>query len=399
MPHGRITKATTEVTTFLLAGALIDPTGICLASAAAVAPFAAGGLAWHAAKGSITAGRSAYRERKARKETADEIAETTEAPREPSPTAHDEITPEMKVEYQECVRKIAAAATGLAIQGSLAAVMPHLSVVVVVNSVDLVKEVKKLRQLRKQDVHHAVSGLSQTEHVVIGVVLKMLATGVTLGHGDLLAMDAFVSDHPIGAGLSEAAFDAKVEAIFGGHNSLGLHIEGLADTTASDTSDTPPQQSATDTAVQMHEEMLQHPIPHIINAAANFAPDEVEAYLGLGDEWRPDEFADTDRHAGGFNVAVVGTVAAGMDVVITKVLEDPVHAVIDKAELLKEDMIRNREEKVDKVAVVLEEKVERDMEGDGKRVKVDGVLEDKIGRRGNGGLIRRKPVAVVEKLE
>lgn len=351
MPHGRFTKATTQATAALLAGSLVGPTLICLTGALAVAPFAAGGIAFHATKKGITSGKAAYKDHKARKEAAREAArDGTLTPVEEGPV---EITPEMLVEYEACVRKIAAAATGVAIQGSLAAVMPHLSVVVVVNSVDLVSAIKQLRRLRKQDVHRAVSGMSKTEHVVIGVVLKMLGTGLTLGHADLCAMDTFVHDHLVGGGLSEHAFGQKVEAIFGGHDSVGFHVEaataGAVDSGISVPDSPPPIEHS---AVQMHQDILQHHVAHEINAAANFAPDEIERYLGLGDEWRPAEFAGTDQHSGLANVAIVGTVAAGMDVVITKVLEEPVHAAIDKVGLLRHE---NREAKeMDRVAVAIE---------------------------------------------
>lgn len=358
MPSGHFTKTTTRTTTALLAASIVDPTLICLTSALAIAPVAAGGLAYHAAKKGINSSKKALvtrKEKKAAKAQASPEAATSSARSLPDDAILDEgvpataggPSPEQLVEYEACVRKIAAAATGVAIQGSMAALMPHLSVVVVVNSIDLVSAIKQLRELRKQDVHRAVGGLSKTEHVIVGVVMKTLATGLTLGHGDFVAVDHFVEGHNLtadglfGKGMSEESWARKVEALFGGKDSVGLHVEGVAGADHA----TAGQSDAVEggnggvpvvvqhDAAQMHQDILQHHVIHEVNAVANYAPDEIERYLGLGDGWRPDELAGTDRHSGFANVAIVGTVAAGMDVVITKALEDPVHKAIDKAEL------------------------------------------------------------------
>ena len=132
----------------------------------------------------------------------------------------------------------------------------------------------------------------------------------------------------IGQGLGEHDFAARVEAIFGGRDSLGLHIEAVDSSEPLEENASP----AAESAVRLHQEILQTPGIHEINAAANFGPDEAERLQGLDDEWRADEFAGTDQHSEVTNVVAVGTVAAGMDVVITKVMEEPVHAALDKEE-------------------------------------------------------------------
>ena len=175
MPGGRITRASTRTTAVLLTASLVDPTLLCITGALAIAPVAAGGLAYHAAKKGIASGKKSYREHKARKEATGKAT-----------TSQVDVAEDQIVEYQAYVRRIASAATGVAIRGTKAAVMPHLSVVVFVNWTELIAAVKQLRKLREQDVHRAVSGMSKTEHVVIGVVLKLLVTELDTGTRRLL---------------------------------------------------------------------------------------------------------------------------------------------------------------------------------------------------------------------
>lgn len=299
------TKAMATMAGAALPATLVDPTGaaVCIVIGSGMA--AATGTLYHLSKSAIRRTKNLGKENQEKREATLTVI-----------AVDDSENVFSEVEFENCIRKLAASITGVSITGAMSIVLPHHLIGTAVNGVETYIQLRKLRKILKGVGGYAglikrVSRFDMALQILTGICIKLLITTIFLGHD----FDAFVQ------GMSHLSHGYD---IFIGPDSglsappeIGSHAQELIDD---------------------HNELIGPEGPLHYPAAVADAPANLMAeVLGHGDDYTP-------MWGDGVPVedwAAIGSAEAVTATILGRITEEPLHFALSK--LSEEVKTQNKE--------------------------------------------------------
>lgn len=296
MPAIRKTKAMATTAGAAFPFCFIDPTGTSQLVFLSASAGAGVGVMIHASQASW---RGVQKLRSSRRQ-----AKFNQSDEVPAKVVEEIIVFDQRA-FEECIRKLASSMTGVVVSGTLSIMPPHYLVGFFLNGAEVAYQLHKLRRMRDlcggtKQLMENVSKLDVALQVSAGLCIKVLTTILFLGAGD---------------------FNTFVDQIAHASDALmALTEPGVA----------PGTLSASDTAEAIkaaHDNILDHGLLLDSTAVAGAPTEALSQVLGNGPEYTPtwnDGASPGDWGAMG----VVNTIA---DTSLSRVVEEPIHKVINGA--------------------------------------------------------------------